>query len=293
MVRFNERGIGPSFISTTTHAYLRWLETQGYKTSIELPMRYPGWLITHKELFSQRAPGMTCISALRSLKGERPAKNDSKGCGGVMRAAPVGMFYSLWSDQGEVKLVEAFQEAVDIAAITHGHPTGYLAAGAFAVLVAVLIQGGNLIDAMDTAKVALRKREHHQETLDALVLAEKLSKAEPCSPAAIEKLGEGWIAEEALGIAVYCALCVKDFEDGVVLAVNHGGDSDSTGAIAGNLLGCMCGVSRIPNRWLEPLEIRELITEIADDLATAREWDFGRYMDSPEGQFYRQRYPPN
>lgn len=74
-------------------------------------------------------------------------------------------------------------------------------------------------------------------------------------------------AEEALGIAVYCALAAAgDFKRGVVLAVNHGGDSDSTGAITGNILGALLDVDAIPGRWLEQLEMREVIEQLADEL---------------------------
>ena len=53
-------------------------------------------LLDIKEIFAQRAPGNTCISALESGAMGTIEKhiNDSKGCGGVMRAAPVGMLYN-------------------------------------------------------------------------------------------------------------------------------------------------------------------------------------------------------
>lgn len=52
-----------------------------------------------------------------------------------------------------------------------------------------------------------------------------------------------------------------------IAAVNHGGDSDSTGAVTGNLLGAYLGLERIENKWLEKLEHKDLIMEMADDLA--------------------------
>ena len=294
-VRFKERGIGPSFAATTAHAYLRWLETQGYHVKSDFAMESPGWLITHKELFSQRGPGTTCLSALRSFRrGNLRAANDRKGSGGLMRVAPVGMFMSHWSGQADKYIDETFQVAADTAAITHGHPTGQLAAGIFAVVIDFLIRGWSLADALAAAKAQVRQHDHHEETLSAVEFAEELSRSEPRSPAAIKNLGKGWIAEEALAISIYCALCAKDFEDGVVLAVNHDGDSDSTGAITGNMLGCLHRASRIPERWLEPLELCELITEIADDLATAPGWEIGDYSDSSEvARYYWKRYPPN
>ena len=53
---------------------------------------------------------------------------------------------------------------------------------------------------------------------------------------------------------------------GIVMAVNHDGDSDSTGAIAGNLLGARDGINGIPAEWLKELELRAVIDEVATDL---------------------------
>src|SRR5699024_6849945 len=58
----------------------------------------------------------------------------------------------------------------------------------------------------------------------------------------IHALGEGWVAEEALAIAVFCAVRYQDdFAAAIRAAVNHKGDSDSTGAICGNILGAWLG----------------------------------------------------
>ena len=61
------------------------------------------------------------------------------------------------------------------------------------------------------------------------------------------------------------------------MAVNHDGDSDSTGAIAGNLLGIQSGAEAIPAEWLEALELRDVIAELADDLWAFRDWPIGPY----------------
>jgi ADP-ribosylglycohydrolase len=85
----------------------------------------------------------------------------------------------------------------------------------------------------------------------------------------VRSLGEGRVADEALAIGVYCALAARDLEHGLLLAVNHGGGSDTTGAICGAILGTERGASAIPERWLARLEHREATAEIADDLAAA------------------------
>jgi ADP-ribosylglycohydrolase len=88
------------------------------------------------------------------------------------------------------------------------------------------------------------------------------------------------VAEEALAISVYCVLVSGGFEQAVVLAVNHDGDSDSTGAITGNILGAMHGTGVIPQRWLKPLELRAVIEALASDLWACRSWT--SCMDSEE-----------
>jgi ADP-ribosylglycohydrolase len=77
------------------------------------------------------------------------------------------------------------------------------------------------------------------------------------------------VAEEALAISLYCAIAAPDLESALLLAVNHGGDSDSTGAITGNLLGAIHGERAIPRRWLDALELREEIERMAEELHAA------------------------
>lgn len=101
----------------------------------------------------------------------------------------------------------------------------------------------------------------------AIQLANHLSNESQSVNDAIKELGEGWIAEEALAIAIYCCLKASSFEEAVVMAVNHDGDSDSTGTIAGNILGAVNGLSVIPKRWLNNLEFQDEIDKLlAKDL---------------------------
>lgn len=281
-VRGRERGIS-SFSGVTAHAYLRWLLTQGIQPTCHVDMNDDncGWLFRHRELHSQRAPGNTCISALRDMKsfGE-PATNNSKGCGGVMRVAPVGLF--AWSMDWRKCPQRTFKLAAELAALTHAHPTGYLTAGVLAVIVQALIDGVSLPDGLASAKAILKSEPDHKETLQAIELAEELATTSVPNHEAIRQIGRGWIAEEALAISVYCSLVAKTFRQGVLMAVNHDGDSDSTGAITGNLLGAMLGVKAIPEKWLEPLELRDTIAEIAKDLSTFTIWEIGEYSQNQE-----------
>lgn len=278
LLRGRMRGVSKGITAydhTVAAAYLRWLATQGHENR-HVETILDGWLFKQRELHSQRAPGTTCLSALVDYEGEPGiAHNDSKGCGGVMRVAPVGLF--CWTFKEDWGLTEVFDCGVMCAAITHGHPSGYLSGGVLASLIFLIMNNAQLGDALDKASSILVKYPGHEETLDALNQAKKLSNSELRHHEAIRRLGEGWVGEEALAIAVYCVLVAESFEQGVILAVNHDGDSDSTGAIAGNILGALHGTSVIPGRWLESLELREVIEAVASDLWNCRNWS--SYMD--------------
>lgn len=262
-----EYGHGKLTIPAIYHAYLRWLYTQEIHLQADLIKNHgscsviDGILTGHRELFSQRAPGNSCLSSLRSGKMgtmDQPI-NDSKGCGGVMRVAPIGLAHP--------DAEKAFQIGCESAAITHGHPTGYLAAGFLAAVISMVAFGEALDRAIADASHILVKRDNHDECLKAVESAVDLSQRKSFSPEILETLGAGWVAEEALAIGLYCALVAdRDFRRGVLLAVNHSGDSDSTGAITGNLIGAQSGIDGIPNEWLSDLELRELIEEVADDM---------------------------
>jgi ADP-ribosyl-[dinitrogen reductase] hydrolase len=248
-------GSGSDAVPVIHGAYLRWLLTQGRRPRIEIG-KPDGWLFGLGSLHSLRAPGNTCLSALSAATSLGAfAANDSKGCGGVMRAAPFGFF------EGAER---AFELAADAARLTHGHPSGHLAAGHLGALIALLLEDRGLDDALDGADALLRRRPGHEEVAQALEHARKLAGEGP-STERLVALGQGWIAEEALAMAIYAALAAPSLEAALVLAVNHGGDSDSTGAIAGNILGAVHGTSAIPLRWLEGLELREEIERLATD----------------------------
>jgi len=292
VIRAQMRAIHKGIVNETSvvcRAYLRWLMTQGVEPAFDLHDGKRGLLLSIPELHARRAPGTTCLSALQSMTEitDAAAKNSSKGCGGVMRVAPVGLFdarntQSRWeAGAGEW----AFEQGRDFAALTHGHPTGYLAAAAFAVIIGALASGAPLGEAIAIAKARLIREEQHQETLLAINRALEAAAAGPAAAAIVETLGGGWVAEEALSIGLYCATVARTFEEGVLLAVNHSGDSDSTGSIAGNLLGLIHDEAALPRTWLDRLELRDLIARVAEDLIDCP--DFRAVSADSRGSYQR------
>ncbi|WP_280985263.1 ADP-ribosylglycohydrolase family protein [Dichotomicrobium thermohalophilum] len=258
-VRGRLKGI-VSVAGVVHHALLRWLCTQGVEATVT-DADHVG-LVEDARLHHRRAPGNTCLSSLGSARhfGE-PARNDSKGCGTIMRVAPV----AFGVPTGDIR-----QVAIATSALTHGHATGQLAAAAWAELLHSVFLGEELEQTAVRLLSDYRDLDNGSETADAIEAA--LYATRDGSPETVELLGGGWVAEEALSIALYSALATSNLEDGLRCAVTHSGDSDSTGAVAGNLLGLLYPDQVFEHPWSNQIECRDLILRLARDLVEVQDW---------------------
>jgi ADP-ribosyl-[dinitrogen reductase] hydrolase len=279
-----DRGIA-GLEGVAINAYLRWLKTQSESPNREHPMGgdipdyvYQSYLLDTPELNSRRAPGNTCIGALRD---GRPVM-ESKGCGGVMRVAPVGLtgFTMKWDEE------TIWNYGAEVAGLTHGHRDGKSPAGYLAVLIKALVSGQELRSAAESTRTG----EGNTGTLIREAL--QLAADGEFKLANLEKLGSGWVGDEAIAISLYCALTARDFESGVVNAASHSGDSDSTASITGQILGTIYGVKAIPSRWLNQLELRDTIDLLSRDLAVMHD-DGSLEHERRELAVLDARYPPN
>jgi ADP-ribosylglycohydrolase len=264
--RWNDRGIA-SLSGAVHQALLRWLGTQIGDTDDRT-----GWLVREPRLHARRAPGNTCLSALQHARrgGHMPSVeapvNDSKGCGAIMRSAPIGL--------AAADRQHAFELARDAGALTHGHPSGYLSAAYFGALIHDVSRSRPLDEALAAADALLTREPRHEEVAQAVADARTLAAAGPPTPEALESLGGGWVGEEALAIAVACVLTAdssapSSVADALWRAVCHSGDSDSTGSLTGNLLGAMLGAEALPAEWLSHLELQDVVERLALDLFSA------------------------
>ena len=261
------------FKESLLRAYQEWLGTQGDDRCIKADPRPRTWLYEVPALHASRAPGLTCLSAIRDTAGRRQAfsaDNNSKGCGTVMRAAPYGLSVGYDPDPSQGGGDENYsvtRRARFDAALTHGHPAAAEASIALADLIWEIVQ----------------YHPHRCAPLEEVLChfcgpikkaAELASDRSVSDLEGIHLLGEGWVGDEALLIAVFCAVRYQnDFAAAIRAAVNHRGDSDSTGAVCGNILGAWLGEKAVRKAFdLEKLELVDVICTIADDLYQAVNW---------------------
>lgn len=276
-------------------AYLDWYRAQSGE-GIEADETVFGstWLFRVPALNYMRAPGNTCMTSLGSGKMGSVASpiNNSCGCGGVMRVAPIGLFFAPGE---ELPAEEIDRLGAEAAALTHGHELGWLPAALLVRIINTItysdtfavpsrLENGGTIPAdekkgtlkaiLDSSVSTIEKEfasYKHTEQFTALIRKACALASDPNTDdqKALSALGEGWTGHDALAVALYCALkYADDLEKCLIAAVNHDGDSDSTGAVAGSILGAFLGASAIPEKFLKDLEIANVISDIADDLYT-------------------------
>lgn len=234
-------------------SYLKWFITQTQKFNSEKFKIKKEELLDFKQLYKKQTPGKTCLTSLgshRMGKIKNPI-NDSKGCGGIMRVAPISF---LNFEMKEIFLLGCLQ-----AAITHGHPTGYLSAGFFAGLIYGGLNNLSFEDSYNKSLLILKNYSNNEEMLSYLINYEKYIQKEFISPEdMVKNLGGGWIGEDALGIAMYCYIkSENNFEKCLEMSTNHSGDSDSTASLACQLF---ASFNKIPEEILNKekyLDIKE------------------------------------
>ena len=214
--------------------------------------------------------------SLFSIYSGKEPVNSSKGCGGVMRVAPIGIYGA----SHDWTLEETVRIAGEVAEITHQHPLSTYSSGALAVIVQQCITAEN-IDSKSfkdiinkSVDVVANVYGEHVPAMEnfrqIIIKALELEHNQLLDWKIIENnIGGGWVAEETLAIAILSVLRhIDDFKDCLICAVNHGGDSDSTAAVAGNIIGAILGYNAIPERYKTNLELHDLIVSVADDITT-------------------------
>jgi ADP-ribosyl-[dinitrogen reductase] hydrolase len=257
--------------------------------------RYVEW--SHSPECPKGSPGATVLASLRAgvpLTLSHPVNKQGKGCGGVMRVAPLGL----------VGLgPKAFAAGARAATLTHRHPTSDTSAGFLAQLIDHLLAGESVDEAVALTRETLLQWDEHSSTLDAVDSAVRLAADFGDAYDAIGQIGhvgveessahgKGWVAEEAMGIALFCALRHQDdFAAALRAAVNISGDSDSTGSITGAILGAALGAEAIPEAWREQVANGELLVDLGQELAELRRLMRAAHMKRHESRTKPRKCP--
>jgi ADP-ribosylglycohydrolase len=264
----------PTTIACIHRAYRDWYFTQN---NVQPDQQNVSWIDKLAFIRRRRNPGFTCLNALTNINAKeygtiKDPVNQSKGCGGAMRVTPIGLYAN--------SLKEAVELSAKSAAITHGHPLGIIPAAFVGGLIYEIAHDNTHnfneqlhLSFVFTKQFATQYFYHqYQDTFMAIMRkAFELSQNNARDLDNIKQLGSGWTAEEAVAIAIYsCIRHADNFEDAVVASINHDGDSDSTGSIAGGIMGALLGIKAIPQYYVNNIEHSDFLLDFANDFATCQ-----------------------
>lgn len=265
--------------------YMDWYRLQ---TTERASRSRVGWISAYPSLSSQRAPSPTSMRVFSSGKFgsmDEPV-NDSKGSGCLLRAVPIGLSYS----RDPNRIVEL---GANTAALTHGNEVAWMASGALALIISLIIhQELSITEAVNKTLKVLDESFPNSSTVvyelsRTIRSAVSLASSASSDLDAIHALGKGWAADEALAIGLLCALRHEnDIAGAITFAANHCGDSNNTAAIAGTLVGARIGFNAIPDRFVDRLELVDVILELADDVTT----DCPMYDWGPSNPVWEHKY---
>ena len=305
------RGIGGHPADYVIYAYLDWYYTQ---TGESRDHSAYTWLKYLPQMAHRRAPGNTCLTAIKDKLNSRDVHNNSKGCGGIMRVAPLALLLAGYEGRSftpynDVNMMEA---GAHVARVTHQHPLGFLPAAlltyvlhkvavlepdeAAASLTDIVLDSLSMLDRIFVSEFQADKDYLKLLTITAVDLAASELSDEEC----IRRIGQGWVAEETWAIAVFCSLRHPlNPELAIMAAVNCDGDSDSNGSVTGNIVGAICGYDALerqsifcpPGKSLpDTLELYPIIMALADDLSTSCIISEMSPIDTPEQRQWFDRY---
>jgi len=253
-----------AYIPCLFYSYQKWYYTQtGSLADKNYSFILKGEILDWEELFARRGHGMTSMKALGgSIHNKfgtiKNRVNNNKGCGSVMRVAPIGLYF-------HHNEKSAFRIGCESAALTHGHIDAILASGFFSYLISGIVQGGEVKDVAMEGLAYLKDKEGYENCYAKIKQAILLSSDSIKTTDAMREIGEGLAAEEAIAIALYLAIKFKnDFEGAIVTSSKFDGSKDNIGSICGNIMGTYLGDYEIPYKWIQKLELADLIFYGAD-----------------------------
>lgn len=202
----------------------------------------------------------------RISKGEQPQlcggfDEEDNGNGSLMRILP--LVFSLKQEEN-VNII--YQKVKEVSSITHAHFRSVFACFIYVVFALELIKEKDKFEAYKEVKIKLGNFIANNEfNLKEVQLFDRVLKVNIYEFHEDSIYSSGYVLH-SLESSLWCLLNYNTYEETVLKAVNLGGDTDTTAAIAGGLAGLLYGYESIPDEWINILARKKDIAKLCDKL---------------------------
>jgi ADP-ribosyl-[dinitrogen reductase] hydrolase len=183
---------------------------------------------------------------------EQSPEGSNAGNGSVMRAAPLAVAFAA----ADGRLVEASEAS---SQITHADPRCTVGCAVLNLTLA-----GLLTDDGDDGRQVLARALDRTSPPTALDEALRPVVAGDLDPDGLRSTG---YVVDTLQTALWYGLHADSPEEALVEVVNMGGDADTVGAVTGAVAGARFGADALPERWLDELDGRDELRDLAARLS--------------------------
>lgn len=211
---------------------------------------------------------ITAAAIHRLAEGIDPLKSGltdeySNGNGSLMRTLPLAFYLENLPQQ------EQFEITHKVSSITHAHPRSQIACGIYIQLAINLLKGESLNSAYEKTKTRVLNYYSNREPFnDELKHFERILIMDISGFPEDSIKSSGYVVD-TLEASLWCLFNNDNYRDTALCAVNLGGDSDTTGAVAGGLAGIYYGYKNIPYEWIEKLARIDDIIRLGERLCSA------------------------
>ncbi len=255
-----------SLILCTTDSLLHGFDTEDMaRRFVEWQSR--GLWTPHGEAFDV---GLATSEALTRIESGTPAEEaggrdeSSNGNGSLMRILPVVLC-------GAESPMEDLLDAVHrVSSITHRHPRSLMACGYYALFVRAMCSGLPAFEAYRKTGMEFRRLYAEDEWLEQMDHFKRILSGD-LPQITEDEIKSGGYVIHTLEASLLCLLNTRKFEECVLRAVNLGGDTDTTGCVAGGAAGVLYGMEAIPIRWRKQLARQADMNELFQSFSEALE----------------------
>ncbi|KAJ6533112.1 ADP-ribosylglycohydrolase-domain-containing protein [Mycena capillaripes] len=244
------RELSPTDFAIRLHSWCK----QGLRVLDRLPMglgKTVGSVVFSPSFESD--PAGTALSYWEK-NGRKIAPN-----GSLMRTTPIGVICILKTEE------ETFASAILMGAVTHADPRCALSVAIVSALVRSLCLGEitdvvQVHDVMERAWVYVQRTQPKHAALLDRAEFERHAYAEDLAALVLCERSMGYVYK-CLGAALWCLRQVltrqETFRSAMTTLVMYGGDADTNGAVAGALMGALCGYEYLPKEWRDGMRYVE------------------------------------
>lgn len=205
--------------------------------------------------------GRTCLKAIKKYcNGTAPLQcgatsMNENGNGSLMRILPVALYaYSKKLDDTSIRKLTD-----EVSSLTHAHEVSRLGCYIYVQFIISLLKDF----AKEDSYRYIQNLDYSAYDKNAINLYSRILN-EKIEGQILDNIKSSGYIVDTLECAMWIFMNAQHYKEAIIASTNIGGDTDTIGAIVGSMAGIYYGFDSIPSNWLDKLQRKDYLMELAD-----------------------------